>query len=149
MDDVVVIEAAHHMNDGVHFPYMGQEFVAQSLPAAGSLDEAGDVNELNGGGRHFLRMIHLRQNVQPPVRDKNNARVGLNGTERIVFRLRSRVCDRVEQCAFSDVRKTDNTEFHIWTALLLTDDSAGFTAENYIRSGKISQAFQTWCDMIK
>ena len=33
VDDVVVLEAAHHMGDGVHLADMGQELVAQALAA--------------------------------------------------------------------------------------------------------------------
>jgi hypothetical protein len=34
--DVAVLEAAHHLDDGVGFPDVGQEGVAQAFPLAGA-----------------------------------------------------------------------------------------------------------------
>ena len=38
VDDVVILEAAHHMDDRVHLADVGQKLVAQALPLAGTLD---------------------------------------------------------------------------------------------------------------
>ena len=50
--DVRVLEAAHHLDDGVHFADVGQEFVAQSLALARAFHEPGDVHELNRRRNH-------------------------------------------------------------------------------------------------
>ena len=52
MDDVLVVEAADHMDDGIGHTDVGQELVAQSLALGGALYQAGDVHKLNdcGGG---------------------------------------------------------------------------------------------------
>ena len=46
--DVRVLEAAHDLHDGVHLADVGEELVAQSLALARALDQAGDVDELDG-----------------------------------------------------------------------------------------------------
>ena len=114
MDDVVIVKAPDNMNNCVHFPDVGKEFVSQALAAAGAFHQACDIHKFNGGGSNLLRMIHIREHVQPVVRYKHHACIGFDGAERIVFSLRSRVCDRIEKRAFSDVRKTHNSEFHIF-----------------------------------
>ena len=50
LDDLLVLEAAHHMGDGVGLPDIGEELVAQPLALGGPGDEAGDVHEFHRGG---------------------------------------------------------------------------------------------------
>lgn len=52
--DVLVLEAAHHLDDGGALADVGQELVAQSLTLARALDEAGDVDEIDEGVNGFL-----------------------------------------------------------------------------------------------
>lgn len=53
MDDVVIVKAAHHLHDGVHFTDIRQELVAQSGSFRGALDQAGNVHEFNERGDDF------------------------------------------------------------------------------------------------
>ena len=105
VDDVVVFEAADHVDDGVHLPDIGEEFVAQALALGGALDQAGDVHEFDGGGGVLLRLVHLGQLVQALVRHGDHAHVGLYGAKRVVGRLGPRVGDGVEQGALPHVGK--------------------------------------------
>ena len=45
MGDVGVLEAAHHMGDGVDLADVGEELVAEPLALGGAAHEAGDVDE--------------------------------------------------------------------------------------------------------
>ena len=45
MGDVVVLEAAHHMGDGVDLADVGEELVAEPLAFRGAAHQAGDVDE--------------------------------------------------------------------------------------------------------
>jgi hypothetical protein len=47
--DVLVVEAADHLDDGVDLADVGQELVAEALALARALDQAGDVDELDRG----------------------------------------------------------------------------------------------------
>ena len=109
MDDVVVFKAAHHVDDGVHLPDVGEELVAQALALAGAAHQPGDVHKFNGRGRVFFRMVHLRELVQPLVRDRHHADIRLNGAEWIVCGLRARIGNRVKQGAFADVRQAHDS----------------------------------------
>ncbi len=51
VDDVVVVEGAHHLADGVGLPDGSQELVPQPLPLRGPAHQAGDVHE-GDRGRH-------------------------------------------------------------------------------------------------
>ena len=97
---------------------MAQELVAQPLAAAGALDQAGDIDKLDRGRRHLLRMVHFRQYVQPVVRHHHNTRIGFNRAERIILRLGACVRNCVEQSALSDVWQSYNSKFHFVFALL-------------------------------
>ena len=47
---VVILEAAQHMDDGVHLANVGEELVAQALALGGAAHQAGDVDEFQAGG---------------------------------------------------------------------------------------------------
>ena len=112
MDDVVVLKAADHMDDGVHFPDVGKELVAEPLAFGRALDEAGDVDEFDGSRHHAFRVVQLRQKIEALIRHRDDAHVGLDGAERIVRGLRPRVRDGIEQRALPDVGKADDPKFH-------------------------------------
>ena len=54
MGHVGALEAPDHVGDGVDLPDLAEEPVAQALTLVRVLHEAGDVDELYGGGRDFL-----------------------------------------------------------------------------------------------
>ncbi len=112
VDDVVVHEAAHHVDHGVALADVGEELVAQPLSLGGPAHQAGDVDELDGRGRVFARVAQVREPVEALVRHGDDAHVRLDGAERVVGGLRPRVGDGVEQRALPDVRKSDNPQFH-------------------------------------
>ena len=56
MDDVLVLEAAHHVGDGIGLTDIGQELVAQPFALGGAGDQSGDIDKLHGGGDFALRL---------------------------------------------------------------------------------------------
>src|SRR5690606_8940126 len=48
VDDIVVIEATHHVGDGVGFADVGQELVAQAFTLGGAFNQAGNIDKLHG-----------------------------------------------------------------------------------------------------
>ena len=100
---VVVIKASQHVDDGVGLADVAQELVAQALAAAGALDQAGDVDNLDRGG-HDARGIHqFGEFVQSLIGHGDDAHVGLDGAERKVGRLRLGIRQAVEQGGFAHV----------------------------------------------
>ena len=107
--DVLVVKAADHVDDGVGLPDVGQELVAQARALAGALHQACDIHELDDGGGLFVGFVHLGQLVQPLVRNRHHAHVGVDGAEGVVGALGAGVGDGVEQGRFPHVGQTHDT----------------------------------------
>ena len=108
MGDVAVVEAAQHVDDGVRVPDVAQELVAQTLALGGTLDQTGDVDNLDGGGDDPLRMVDFGQTDQPLVGHGDDAHVGLDGAEGEVGRLGLCVGEAVEKRRFADIGQSDD-----------------------------------------
>ena len=109
MGDVLVLEAAHDVHDGVHFADMGEELIAEALAAARTLHEARDIDEFDDGGGHLLARIEGGKLVEPLIGHGDDAHVGLDGAERVICHLGARVRDGVEEGGFSHVGEPHDT----------------------------------------
>ena len=108
VDDVLVLEAAHDVDNRVHLADVAQKLVAQPFAVARAFHQTRNVHKLDGRGCNLLRVIHFAQHVQTVVRHHDNARVRLDGAERIVGRLCASLRDGINQGAFADIGQTDN-----------------------------------------
>ena len=106
VNHIAVLEAAHYMNDRVYFTNISEELVSKAFTFRSTLDQTGDVNELNDSRCDLLGMIHFPQKANSLIRDRYNADVGVDRTERIVCRFCSCLCQRIKKCALSHIRKT-------------------------------------------
>src|SRR5947208_194554 len=77
VDDVVVLEAPHHVRDRVGLADVGEELISETLALGGAADQAGDVDEVHGGGDDRLRMVERDQRVEPRVGHRHHADVRL------------------------------------------------------------------------
>ena len=112
MGDVIVLEAAQHMHDGIHLADIRQELVAQPLPARGAAHEAGNVHEVDAGRDDFLRTCDLGNLVLARIGNRHFAGVRLNGAERIVCGLcGGRFGQRVEKRRLANIWQTDDAAF--------------------------------------
>ena len=102
----VVFETAHHVRDRVGLADVREELVAEALALRRAGHEARDVDEFDRGRHDLLRLHDLRQRVEPQVRHRHDADVGVDGAERIVLRRDLRARQRVEQRGLADVGKT-------------------------------------------
>jgi len=109
MGDVFVLKTADDVDDRIHFPDVGQELVPQSLPSAGALHQARDVDKLEGGGDDPLGLKHLGQTLQPLVGNVHHPHIGIDRAEGIVGRFGSCAGDRIEQGRFADIGQTDDS----------------------------------------
>ena len=89
MQHIGVLKAAHHVNDGVHLTDVAQELVAESFSLRCSLNQTGDVHELDHSGRHLFGVVHISEKLQPLVRNGHDSHIGIDGAERIIRRFRS------------------------------------------------------------
>ena len=97
MGDVVVVEAAEHMYDGVAVADVGEELVAEAFAFGGAANEAGDVDNLDGGGHHARRTLNLDEFGEAFVGDGDDADVGLDGAEWEIGGLCFSVAQAVEE----------------------------------------------------
>ena len=104
MLDIVILEAAQHVDDGVYLADIAQELVAKPFACAGAFHQPGNVHEGKLGVDHLRAVGDGGDLFQPSVGNGNLAHVGLDRAERVVGRLRGlRFGKSVEQGGLADV----------------------------------------------
>ena len=111
MENFRSAEAPHHVEDRIHFADVGEKLVSQSFARAGTADDPGDIDDAQGGGNDLFGLDELIDHVQPGIRHRDHADVGLDGGERVVGRQRARRRQALNKRAFADVRQSDNSNF--------------------------------------
>ena len=121
MGDVVILEAAQHMHDGVAFADVGEELVAEALALRRAAHDARDVDEGDARRDDLRRARDGCERVEPRIGHGDVAHVRLDGAERIIRRLRRRrLGERVEEGRLADVRQPDNAHLQAHDAAPLT-----------------------------
>ncbi|MPN52630.1 hypothetical protein SDC9_200292 [bioreactor metagenome] len=119
MHHIVIVKAAHHMDNGIGHANVAEKLVAQAFPLRGASHQTSNVNELNHGRNIAFGAIEPRQKVHAWIRNGNHTHIGLNGTEGIVRRLGAGVGNGIKQGAFSHVGKSNNSKLHRIKAFLI------------------------------
>ena len=111
VDDVVVLEAAHNVEDCVALANVREELVAEALALRGALHETGDVGELHRRADDLLRVRDRRERLETRVLHLHDGRVRLDRAERVVLRrgLLS-LRERVEQCGLAHVGQPHDSD---------------------------------------
>ena len=104
--DVVILEAAHHLDDGVRLPDVAQEGIAQSFSLAGAPHQTGDVHKFLGGGQNPLGIHDGRQGRQAGIWHVHDPGIGLDGAEGVVGRSRPSAGKSVEKGGLSYIGET-------------------------------------------
>src|SRR6185312_6675975 len=106
VNDVSTLEGAYHVGDRVNLPDVRQELIPQPLSLRSTGDQARDVHELDGGRNDLLRVHDRGERLQPGIRHRHHAHVGIDGAERVILGRYLRACERVEQGRLAYVRQT-------------------------------------------
>ena len=102
--DLVVLEAADQVEQGVDLAHVAEEAVAEPLALAGAFDEAGDVDHLQHARHDLARAREPGHRDERFVRHRRAPHVGLHGAERIVADLgRAARHQRVEERGLAHV----------------------------------------------
>ena len=109
MDDVIIIKAAHDVDDRVHLADVGQELVAQALALARAAHQTRDIHKLDHRRGGLFRVVQVGQRLEPLIRHGDHADVGVDRAEGVVGALRARLGDRIEQSGLADVGKPHDT----------------------------------------
>ena len=113
MRNIVVFKAADNMYYSVHFTYMAQKFISETLALACAFNKSRDVHKFNGSGRKLVRLIHFGEFIKSFIRYAHHAHIRLYRAERVVRALSARIGYGIKKRAFSHVRKPDYTKLHI------------------------------------
>ena len=97
MHDAVVVEAAEHVYDGVALADVGEELVAQAFALAGSLHEAGNIDDVADGRHDAARMHELGETGQSLVGHGDLSKLSINGAKGKVCCLRLCARQTVEE----------------------------------------------------
>ncbi len=117
---VGIVEAAHHIHNGVGLADVGQELVAQAFALGCARHQARDVDEFDDGVLHALRVNDFRQFIETRVGHLDDADIGLDGAERVILRRNAGLGQRIEHGGLADVGQTDDTAFqtHVYSLKL-------------------------------
>jgi hypothetical protein len=108
MNNVLVFEGAHDVDDDFSLSNVMQELVAETFAVTGASSKAGNIDEFDGRGDIFV-VCELRQRREPAVRNTDYPDICADSTERVIGALRPRRRERVEECRFPDIRQTDDS----------------------------------------
>ena len=108
MDHILVVKTADHMDNGVCLPDIRKKLVAQPFAPARAFDQSGNVHKFHNRRGFLQRLVQFRQIVQPFIRYRHHAHVGIDGTEGVIRALGPGVGDRVEQSGLSHVGQSHN-----------------------------------------
>ena len=100
------------MRDGFDAADVREKAVAEPLAAAGPFRQAGDVDDVDGGVDLLRRLEDLVEAVQPWVRHRDDAVVGLGRGVRVRGRGGVGMGECVEQGGLADVGQADDSELH-------------------------------------
>jgi len=87
MHHILVVETAHHVDDGIHVADVAQELVAESFSRTGAFDQAGNVDEFNGGGLDLLRLDDGGEPIHAGIGHLDDSHIGIDGAEGVVGRF--------------------------------------------------------------
>ena len=83
--DVIVVEAADDVNDGVALSDIGKEVVALAFALRGAGDEAGDVNDVDRGRDDDFGASNGLQFLHAFIGDEHDADIRLNRAKRVIL----------------------------------------------------------------
>ena len=109
---VGILEAAHHMRDGIDLTDIGKELIAEPLAFRGAANQAGDIDERQPRRDDLGRFGELGERLEPRIGYRHLADIRLDCAERIIGRLRRRrFGQRVEERRLADIRQADDAAF--------------------------------------
>ena len=111
--NVVVFEGAQHEHNGVDLTDVGEELVAEAFALARAFDQAADVDDLNRGMNHVLRLGHHGQLIEARVGHLGDADVRVFRGERIGGREGTPTREGVVKRGLARIGEADEAEaFH-------------------------------------
>jgi hypothetical protein len=108
VDNLGIIEAAHHLEDGINSTDVRQERVTQTGTSRGTTGQTGNIVDSQVGGNLRLGLVVVDEPVVPLIGNNDAGLFGVNGGIGEVGRVTQRgLGDGLEESGFADVGKTN------------------------------------------
>jgi hypothetical protein len=88
-----------------------QELVTQTLAQVGSLNQTGNIENLQVGRDLTLRLPHVDQLVEPGILNNNLSNIWLYGAEGVVLGRDGKIGEKIETGTFSYIWKSNDSHF--------------------------------------
>lgn len=111
VDDVFIVKAAHDMCDGVALSDVGEELIAEAFTLARAGNEAGDVDEFDRCGHDTFGVNDFSELRETGIGHLNDADIGLDRAERIVFGGDACLGQCIENGRLPDIGESDDAAF--------------------------------------
>ena len=109
MSDIIIIETAEHMDDGIRLADISQELIAEALTLRGPLHEPGDVDDLHRSRDHRPGVAELHEASQTIIGHRDHTHIRFNSTEREISRLCLRIAKTVKESGLADIGQPHDT----------------------------------------
>ena len=121
MDDVVILEAAEHIGDGVDLADHGEELIAEAFALGGAAHEAGDVDEGEPRRDDLGGLGDLGERIEARIGHRHLADIRLDGAEGIIGGRGGRgLGQRVEEGGLADIGQSDDAAFEAHATATIT-----------------------------
>ena len=101
MSDILAVEAAEHMENGIHSTNMGKESISQTSSLRSTLDQSSNIRNLQNSIHNTLRLEGLDQIIKTFIRNRDTSDVRVNSAERIVFSRNLFIISTITQHTFN------------------------------------------------
>jgi hypothetical protein len=108
VNDLSIIEAANHLEDGIDSTDVGQERVTQTSTSRGTAGQTGNIIHGQVSGNLRLGLVMLAEPVEPLIGNDNAGLLGVNGGIGEIGRVtQGGLGDGLEECRLADIGKTN------------------------------------------
>jgi hypothetical protein len=108
VNNLSIVEATNHLENGIDSTNVGQERVTQTSTSRGTASQTGNIIHGQVGGNLRLRLVVLAEPVEPLIGDDDTGLLGVNGGIGEIGRVtQGGLSDGLEECRLADIGKTN------------------------------------------
>jgi hypothetical protein len=108
-----IVKSPNNLKDRIDRADMSEELVPESLPLGGSLYESCDIDEFDGCWDYFGTIHDFSDLFESFIIHIYYTSIGFDSTKWKIGSLsRIRLGESIEECGFTDIWETDDTDLH-------------------------------------
>lgn len=113
VNNLSIVEAANHLEDGIDGANVGQERVTETSTSGGTASQTGNIVHSQVGGNLGLGLVVVAKPVEPVIGNDDTGLLGVDGGIGEVGRVtQGGLGDRLEESRLADVGKTNLESRH-------------------------------------